>query len=33
MLKGIIVAVVLVCLSFYAMCVMAGRDDERSGWK
>lgn len=33
MIKMIAMITVLVCLSFYAMCVMAGRDDERSGWK
>lgn len=33
MLKVIISLMVAVCLSFYAMCVVASRDDERSGWK
>lgn len=33
MIKVIAMLTVAVCLSFYAMCIMAGRDDERSGWK
>lgn len=33
MFKGIITIVVLVCLSFYAMCIAAAREDRRNGWK
>lgn len=33
MIKVIAMVTVAVCLSFYAMCVAAAKDDERSGWK
>ena len=33
MIKLIATVTVLICGSFWAMCVVAGKDDERWGWK